>query len=107
MHRAAAYGDHLQLIAELERDLVAIFGQNGERAGADIAQPDNADVDLLHICFMIAAGIRRHSLLRPQPSGYEESEVMSKVNGGRAAGFLQKPFTAGRLEKIRQAWLHR
>src|SRR4051812_12008915 len=53
---AAADCDDLQLVAEFERDLVAVFGQDRKGAGADIAQPDNADVDFLHIFFMIAAG---------------------------------------------------
>ena len=49
VHRAAAHRDHLQAEPELERDLVPVFGQNGKRAGADVAQADDANVDFLHI----------------------------------------------------------
>ena len=49
VHRAAAHRDHLEAIAELERDLIRVFGQNGKRAGPDVAQTDDADIDFLHI----------------------------------------------------------
>ena len=49
VHRAAAHGDHLEAEPELERDLVPVFGQYGKRAGPDVAQADDANIDFLHI----------------------------------------------------------
>jgi len=37
-------------------------------------------------------------------SGYNEEDVMHRVNAGEVAGFIQKPYTAAQLvEKIRAA----
>ena len=52
-HRAAAHRDHFQAESELERDLIGIFGQNGERRGPHISQSDNADVHFLHIQIIV------------------------------------------------------
>ena len=49
VHRAAAHGDHLQAVPELESDLVRVLGQDGKRAGPDVAQADDANIDFLHI----------------------------------------------------------
>jgi DNA-binding NarL/FixJ family response regulator len=40
-------------------------------------------------------------------SGYDESDAMTKVRSANVAGFLQKPFTAGRLaHKVREVLLN-
>ena len=77
VHRAAAHRDHLQAVPELERDLVPVFGQNGQRAGADVAQPDDADVDFLHIHFMISAAASLLSCWGIEGSG----RIPSRLDG--------------------------
>ena len=47
--RPAAQRLHLELKAELQRDLFGVFRQNRERARAYVAQSDDANIDLLHI----------------------------------------------------------
>ena len=49
VHRAAAHGHHLEPVPELERDLIPVFGQYGKRAGPDVAQTHDANIDFLHI----------------------------------------------------------
>src|ERR1700752_3176804 len=45
----AAESLHSQVKTELERYLVRILQQNSERPRSDVAQPDDPDIDLLHI----------------------------------------------------------
>ena len=49
VHRATAHGDDFEAVPELESDLVPVFGQYGKRAGPDVAQTDDANIDFLHI----------------------------------------------------------
>ena len=49
VHRPAAHGDHLQAIAKLECDLIRVFRQYGKRAGPDVTQTHDANIDFLHI----------------------------------------------------------
>ena len=49
MNSWAAHGFNFQLETEFEGDLFGILSEHGDRAHSDIAKPDNADVDSLHI----------------------------------------------------------
>jgi hypothetical protein len=49
MYAAAAHRSYSQTVAELLRDLIAVFREDVERARPDIAEADNADIDFLHI----------------------------------------------------------
>jgi hypothetical protein len=49
VYRTAAHGDDFEAVPELEGDLIAVFGQYGKRAGADVTQAYDADIDFLHI----------------------------------------------------------
>ena len=48
VHRPAAHRGHLQTEPKLEGDLVGVFGQDGQRAGAYIAETHDADADFVH-----------------------------------------------------------
>ena len=47
--RAAAHGRDPQPKAQLVRDLVPVFGKNGQGSGANVAQAHDADSNFLHI----------------------------------------------------------
>jgi hypothetical protein len=49
VYRTAAHGNHLQTVPQLECDLIPVFGQYGKRAGPDVAQTHDANIDFLHI----------------------------------------------------------
>jgi hypothetical protein len=64
---AAADRDHVEFVAEFTGDLFPVFGEYGERAGPDVAQPDYAYIDFLHILSMITAGIGEAALKQTAP----------------------------------------
>ncbi len=92
-----------------------VLAENGkEGVDAVSSRPDVFSVVLLDMTMPVMGGaeaLDKILALRPQTrvvltSGYDESEVMKTFSQGKVAGFLQKPFTAGRLElKIRQVLL--
>src|ERR1017187_2013809 len=63
-HGAAANRSHLEAESQLQRDLLRIARQNGERAGADIAQAHDTHVHFLHMGIMACALCGRGA--RPQ-----------------------------------------
>jgi PAS domain S-box-containing protein len=89
-----------------------MFAENGARGVELFSQwPDEFSIVLLDLTMPVMDGEEAlgHILrLRPNAkvlilSGYDESEVMRKFGNSNIAGFLQKPFSAGRLaQKIRE-----
>ncbi len=100
--------------AALERQGYRVFLAGSGPAAIDLAKrlPDDIALVLLDLSMPCMGGeevlpeLRR---LRPSArfivtSGYSEAETMRLFSGQQVSGFLQKPFTAGRLvEKVKSA----
>ena len=59
-NRPAAQRLHAQLKPQLERDLLGVLGENRERARAHVPQPDDPDVDLLHLALLSGIEVTTH-----------------------------------------------
>lgn len=109
--------DDEEMIRALAKAALEKFGyrvitaQNGKECVDIFTQrPDDFSIVLLDLTMPVMDGeeaLAHLRQLRPQAkvlviSGYDETDVMRRIGGLHISGFLQKPFSAGRLaQKIR------
>ena len=115
--------DDEEMVRNLARAVLEKFGyqvmlaENGRHGVELFTQwPDEFSIVLLDLTMPVMDGEEAlgHMLrLRPNAkvlilSGYDETEVMRKFGNSKIAGFLQKPFSAGRLvQKVREILLEK